>query len=365
MGIRITAPGMLTTVQDLGRFGFMAQGFGPAGAMDSLSLRAANILVGNAPQAPALEFCLSGPTFEVGEQPTGEPLVAAFAGAAFQPTVNGAPVPLGVPILLHPGDMVKSGNATHGIYGYLALRGGVDVPLRFGSYSTSLKYHVGGYEGRALQRDDNLTCGNFAAQDASTRVLPPWLRITSLLATDQNQSRALRVVPHAQESFFTPAGIRTFYDAHYEVTPASDRMGLRLEGPEVESKNGSDIISDGIPLGAIQIPASGKPLIMMADRQTTGGYAKIGVVASADICALAQCPAGQPLHFVRTSVEEAQKTFRQQEDAFCTWANAETSPSQLLDHLQWQAQLRHLDQLEYIGPDHRATIEPYAIRSFN
>lgn len=404
MRLIVKTSGMLATVQDLGRHGFMNQGFGPAGAMDSWSLRAANVLVGNSENAPALEFCLMGPSFCVEETNPDEKLVIAFSGADFQPTINGKPAPLGVVLSIHAGDVVAAGNARVGKYGYFAVRGGIDVPCAFGSAATSLKYHMGGFCGRMLTKNDVLTSGNYEQKDIPDLVLPGWLRINNMLsapadaflgesakrcaeassegnapcntgtahnaaaAESDNDSRSIgavtiRAIPNPQERLFTAKGIETFYGTTYAVTPESDRMGLRLGGAPVESINGSDIISDGIPLGAVQIPASGLPIVMMADRQTTGGYAKIATIATADIARLAQCGPKQSIHFMRTSVQQAQELLRTKEHAFTTWANSTASPQQLLDHLQWQCAQRGLAHLSYRGPVHSASVERYAITS--
>ena len=405
MRLIVKTIGMLATVQDLGRHGFMDQGFGPAGAMDSWSLRAANVLVGNSENAPALEFCLVGPSFCIEETNPGEKLAVAFTGAGFQPTINGEPAPLGVALSLHAGDIVAAGNARAGKYGYLAVRGGIDVPCTFGSAATSLKYHLGGFYGRALTKNDVLTSGNYEQKDMPDLVLPEWLRINNVLgapanaflgeggtscteasgegtaacnagaATDATATQGnnaeqssdgavtIHAIPNPQERLFTAKGIETFYGTPYAVTPESDRMGLRLDGAPVESVNGSDIISDGIPLGAVQIPASGLPIVMMADRQTTGGYAKIATIATADIARLAQCGANQAIRFMRTSVQHAQELLRAKEHAFATWANSTASPQQLLDHLQWQCAQRGLAHLAYHGPAHSASVERYAITS--
>ena len=394
MRLIVKTSGMLATVQDLGRHGFMDQGFGPAGAMDSWSLRAANVLVGNSENAPALEFCLVGPSFCIEETNPDEKLVVAFTGAGFQPTINGEPAPLGVALSLHAGDIVAAGNARAGKYGYLAVRGGIDVPCTFGSAATSLKYHLGGFYGRALTKNDVLTSGNYEQKDMPDLVLPEWLRINNVLgapadaflgegaaacntgaaagatATRDNNAEqssdgavTIHAIPNPQERLFTAKGIETFYGTPYAVTPESDRMGLRLDGAPVESVNGSDIISDGIPLGAVQIPASGLPIVMMADRQTTGGYAKIATIATADIARLAQCGANQAIRFMRTSVQHAQELLRAKEHAFATWANSTASPQQLLDHLQWQCAQRGLAHLAYHGPAHSASVERYAITS--
>ena len=404
MRLIVKTSGMLATVQDSGRHGFMDQGFGPAGAMDSWSLRAANILVGNSENAPALEFCLMGPSFCVEETNPGEKLVVAFAGAGFQPTINGEPAPLGVALSLHAGDIVAAGNAHEGKYGYLAIRGGIDVPCVLGSAATSLKYHMGGFNGRTLTKNDVLTSGNHEQKEIPDLVLPEWLRINNVLsdpadaflgenaeccteassggnvpcntgtahnataAESDNDSRSIdtvtiRAIPNPQERLFTAKGIETFYGTPYAVTPESDRMGLRLGGTPVESINGSDIISNGIPLGAVQIPASGLPIVMMADRQTTGGYAKIATIASADIARLAQCGADQAIRFARTSVQRAQEMLHTKDCAFSTWANSTASPQQFLDHLQWQCAQRGLPHLSYHGPAHSASVERYAITS--
>ena len=405
MRLIVKTSGMLATVQDLGRHGFMDQGFGPAGAMDSWSLRAANVLVGNSENAPALEFCLVGPSFCIEETNPGEKLVIAFTGAGFQPTINGEPAPLGAALRLRTGDIVAAGNARKGKYGYLAIRGGIDVPRVFGSAATSLKYHMGGFCGRTLAKSDALTSGNYDQKDIPDLVLPEWLRINNVLgapadaflgeggtscteesgegaaacntgaATDATVTRdnnaetssdgavTIHAIPNPQERLFAAKGIETFYGTPYAVTPESDRMGLRLGGAPVESINGSDIISDGIPLGAVQIPASGLPIVMMADRQTTGGYAKIATIATADIARLAQCGADQAIRFMRTSVQQAQELLRAKEHAFTTWANSTASPQQLLDHLQWQCAQRGLAHLTYHGPVHSASVERYAITS--
>ena len=405
MRLIVKTSGMLATVQDLGRHGFMDQGFGPAGAMDSWSLRAANVLVGNGENAPALEFCLIGPSFCIEETNPGEKLVIAFAGAGFQPTINGEPAAVGVALSLHAGDIVATGNARKGKYGYLAIRGGIDVPCAFGSAATSLKYHMGGFNGRTLAKDDTLTSGNHAQKDIPDLVLPEWLRINNVLnapadaflgesaeccteasseenapcntgaahnaaaaESDNDPSSSIDAVticaiPNPQERLFTAKGIETFYGTPYVVTPESDRMGLRLGGTPVESINGSDIISDGIPLGAVQIPASGLPIVMMADRQTTGGYAKIATIATADIARLAQCGTDQAIRFARTSVQRAQEMLRTKEYTFTTWTNSTASPQQLLDHLQWQCAQRGLSRLAYHGPVHSASVERYAITS--
>ena len=371
MKLTMKTAGMLASIQDFGRFGYMDQGFGPAGAMDVWSMRAANVLVGNDEHAPVLEFCLVGPSFHVEQTTADEPLVIAFTGADFQPTINGEPAPLGVALALRDGDFVASGNACDGMFGYVAVRGGFDVPLAFGSAATSLKYQVGGYFGRALVKGDVLNRGNSSKQEVRELVLPTWLRMENrfdemnraIKPDDANLDDAviIRAVPVAQEHLFTEKGIQTFYTDPYTVTPESDRMGMRLDGPAIESKAGSDIISDGIPLGAVQIPSSGMPIVMMADRQTKGGYAKIATIASVDIATLAQCRAGQKIRFARIGVEEAQQLLHAKEQVFSEWSRSAATVKEQFDYLQRQCSARGLSHLAWHGPAHTVSVEPYAM----
>lgn len=307
MGVTAIKPGIRTTVQDGGRTGYMGSGFSPSGVMDTRAFSIANLLVDNAPGAPVLEFCLAGPTLRF----TTNTFIA-IAGGDFEPKLDGRPVPMYQAVPVHRGSVLSFGAPRSGMYGYLAVAGGsFDVPEVMGSRSTNLKCGIGGWKGRALATGDYLPFRtrnlDFMANLGSHTVE----RDTAFYGFDQPEV-VLRVVPGPQERMFTDAGTATFYTQPYTTTSKCDRMGFRLDGPEVETVDGSDIISDGIACGAVQVPADGRPIIMLADRQTTGGYAKIGTVCSVDIPKLVQCQPGRTIRFKRVTVQEAQRLYREE-----------------------------------------------------
>lgn len=291
--VHILNPGMLSTIQDLGRFGYMSTGFSPGGAMDGFALQLANILVGNAPGDGAVEMTVMGMTvrFE-------NPCAIALTGANMQPKLNGRPVPMNQTVAVQAGDTLSCGCAQKGMRSYLAVSGGFDLPQVMGSMSTNMKCGLGGFEGRALKKGDILPLRHQITADMiGLHSCSPEAYMDGALT--------LRVVLGPQEDMFTDAGIRTFLSHVYRVSEQSDRMGVRLTGPKIENKKGVDIISDGIATGAVQIPSSGTPIIMMADRQTTGGYAKIATVISADLKRVAQAKPGTALRFRAVTLREA------------------------------------------------------------
>lgn len=306
MGVTVNKPGICTTIQDLGRRGYLGSGFSPSGVMDKRAARIANLLVDNDENAPVLEFCLAGPTLRFTTN-----TCIALTGGNFSPTVDGAAIPMYTAIMVHRGSVLEFGAPKTGVYGYLAIAGGsIAVPKVMGSASTNLKCGIGGWEGRALSAGDYLpfvtknvdfldNLGSHALKDDS-------------FYDFSSDEIVLRVVPGPQEGMFTEQGVNTFFKETYTTTAKCDRMGFRLDGPEIETVNGSDIISDGIALGAVQIPNHGRPIIMLADRQTTGGYAKIGTVASVDIPKLVQCKPGRAIRFEEISVQEAQAACRKE-----------------------------------------------------
>jgi len=299
MGVKIMQPGVLTTVQDAGRFGHQAAGFSVSGPMDTDALYTANILVNNPPDFACLEMVFQGAT-AVFDRKTW----FALTGADMSPTLNGRPVPMYQAIEVKAGDTLACGMAQNGKYTYLAIAGGIDVPVVMDSRSTNLKCKIGGYQGRKLAFGDELplsVTGNFLDNHYRKHLPPPVY----------DDSLELRVVPGPQDGYFSQQGKRDFTTETYTVLPDSDRMGIRLSGKAIESENGVDIISDAIVFGSVQIPASGTPIILMADRQTTGGYAKIGTVISPDLPKLAQCAAGAKVRFRFITVEEANQLYRQ------------------------------------------------------
>ena len=293
---------MLTTVQDLGRYGYERYGVPVSGAMDQFALRAANLLVGNPPHAAALEITLAGPTLRATDK-----CLIAVTGADLSLRVNDWEMPPWMAIFVRQGWTITFGDRKSGCRAYLAVAGGIDVMPIMGSRSTYLSGGFGGVEGRALRQGDVIPVGvvPFHLPERAGRSFP------SNLVPDYSDAPEIHVVLGPQDDYFTDEGMATFLSGEYQVGPTSDRMGYRLQGPEIAHKGRADIISDGIPLGAVQVPANRQPIVMMADRQTTGGYPKIATVISADIPLLAQCLPGQStVRFEAIGVEEAQSRYR-------------------------------------------------------
>ena len=290
-------PGMLTTVQDGGRWGYQGKGMPVAGAMDLPSFRRGNVLVGNDENDGALEVTLLGPTLFVAE---GEGMVAV-TGADLGFQLNGRPAPMWTAVAVGAGDVLSFSGPLSGCRAYLCFSGGVDVPPVMESRSTYTRARVGGFQGRALKKGDLLRCGE---------PLPLWRKCEGLVCPEAlrpaySPDVPLRVVPGPQDDLFTEKGKETFYGSDYAVSNSADRMGYRMDGPEIEHTGAADIISDAIPLGAVQVPGHGQPIVMLADRQTTGGYTKIGVVCSVDIAALSQRLPGQKVRFQKIPLDDA------------------------------------------------------------
>lgn len=305
MSMEILSPGLLSTIQDLGRFGFQSSGFAPSGASDSRSMKRANALVGNDPGEAALEMMLLGVTARFHSDN-----VIALTGADMAPKLNGADVENGAAIRISAGDVLELSGTRDGMGCYLAVSGGFDLPLVMGSRSTGLRFGVGGYEGRRLKRGDILKLR------APLSNLPdlPRRRLISLPVFGKHV--VLRAVPGPQDDMFSEKEMQGFFSRPYSVTNATDRMGIRLEGDPIVPKSSSDIVSDGTVFGAIQVPSGGQPIILMADRQTTGGYAKIATVISADLPRAAQMIPGCTVRFMRVTVEEAQEILAAENKAF-------------------------------------------------
>ena len=297
MSLRILQPGAQTTVQDLGRFGFQQYGVPVAGAMDPRSLRLANLLVDNDPGEAALEITLTGPQIVFDEAN-----YVALTGGDLGALLDGEPMPRYQAVFVGAGQTLRFTGLRNGCRAYLAFAGGLDVPPVMGSRSTYMKAKLGGYKGRTLEAGDEL---KFRAPQPD---LPfPARRKIGIDFTPQKQYD-LRVILGPQDDYFTEAGLETFCREVYTVSAQFDRMGCRLDGTVIEHKNGGDIISDGIAMGAVQVPTAGLPIIMAADRQTTGGYTKIATVISADFRYLGQLKGGDKVHFVPVTIEQAQNS---------------------------------------------------------
>lgn len=293
--IKILDAGLLTTVQDLGRYGFQRYGVSASGVMDEYSAKIANKLVGNKLGEAVLETTLKGVQIEFLQN-----TAVAITGGNCDVTLNGAKIELWQSYLVNKGDILKMGICKSGLRNYLAFAGGIDVPVIMNSKSTNLKAKVGGFNGRKLMTGDVLSVG--------VGSLEAPLTLNKHYIPTYSKDIKVGVILGQQDDHFTEVGIKTFLNETYTVTQESDRMGIRLSsvsGATIEHKNGADIISDGITFGAIQVPGSGQPIVMMADRQTTGGYTKIGNVISSDLAKLAQATPGTKVKFVEYTLEQA------------------------------------------------------------
>ena len=303
--LAVIESGFLTTIQDAGRFGWARFGVPRSGPMDWVALRAANLLVGNLADAAGLEISLTGPVLRADRE-----LLVAICGAEFEVWVGGRPVPTWHAVYVRPGHEIRLGHRLSGARAYLAVAGGMDVPMRLNSRSTYLPGHFGGLEGRGLQVGDHLPLGALQA-DLAVRAGQAWPRPAR---PAYSPSPTVRVVMGPQDDQFAPEGLAAFLSSEYEVTRSSDRMGYRLSGAAIAHLGTAEIVSDGVVMGSVQVPGDGQPIVMMADHQTTGGYPKIATVIRADVPLLAQCLLGDRVRFRAVSVAEARALLA---DAFC------------------------------------------------
>jgi len=315
VAIRVIKPGMLTTIQDAGRWGYQARGVPVAGPMDLVSHRVANALVGNDRSAASLEITLLGPELEFESE-----RVIAVTGADFDLALDGRPARINAPFLVASGSHLQFLARRRGTRAYLAVSGGVATPPVLGSRATHLVSAMGGHEGRALRAGDRLTLGPSVSGSSSLHALESPLVPLATGAT------MLRVLPGPQDDFFTSHALDALQSAPYIVGAQSDRMGFRLDGPRLTHARGADIISDATPLGVLQVPASGLPILLMADRQTTGGYPKIATVISADMSAAGQLGPGDAVSFVACGPRDAMAALIAQERALMALeANGDSS----------------------------------------
>ena len=302
MTILVHSAGFITSVQDAGHFHYEKFGIPCTGPMDRFALYAANRLVGNDAGAAGLEFGVMGPVLVMGDD-----CVIAATGGGFTLLINRQPMPLWMSIRVRRGDTLSFSRTEPGNWGYLAISGGIDSPVLMGSHATYLKGKIGGYGGAALKNGVLLPLyvQPETAYLLAGRFIPPHIRPC------YQSDPVIHVVPGPQEDRFTAAGLETFFSSPYRISPTSDRMGYRLEGPQVEHTRGADMLSDGMAFGSIQVPASGQPIVMMSEHPTTGGYTKIATVISADLPVLAQCiPGSDTIRFTAVTVEEAQQRYR-------------------------------------------------------
>lgn len=292
--IEIISAGMLSTVQDLGRFKVMKNGFTQSGVMDAYSTKIANKLCKNDINAPVIEMTMFGITAKFkGEH------IFAISGGIFDVSLNNKPVRTNKAYIAKDGDILSIKGAKQGLRCYLAVAGGFDVPLFMGSASTNLKINVGGFNGRKLKAGDILKIGKAdKIKNIKKRELPE---------NTYNNPVRVRVVLGPQDDMFSENDLMLFSKQQYTVTSDLDRMGIRLWGIALRGKEKLEIISDAITFGSIQITNSGMPIILMADHQTTGGYAKIATVISADLPKLAQVKPNDKISFEIIDIDTAEK----------------------------------------------------------
>lgn len=297
--LKVIAPGIQTSVQDLGRTGFQHLGVPVSGALDPLALRLANLLAGNAQGEAGLEIMHMGPTLEV----CAESVRVALAGgsAAIEVTGRSRPVPAFHSVRLSRGEQFRVAATGESACAYLAVEGGFDVPEVMGSRSTYVRGGFGGHRGRPLSEGDELPLRMAEAPDRPERMLP-----RAVL----ERPRVIRVTLGPQDDHFTPDAIAALGESEYAVSRATDRMGMRLDGPALAHRDRYNIVSDGIAPGAIQVPGDGMPIILLADRQTTGGYTKIATVISCDLPGLGRLRPGDRIAFEVVGLEEAAKARR-------------------------------------------------------
>ncbi len=302
--LEILSPGLMTTVQDDGRFGYQAYGVSPAGPMDARAFHLADLLAGNAQNTAALELCVTGPEIRVNTNTT-----VALCGADFGMRIDGVPVPSYAGVPVQKGQVISFTPAKRGRYGYLAFWGGILVPEVMGSRATLMKNQLGGLCGRKLAPGDELKLGFGLLAGCALRSLPPEVPAA------KEETVTLRVVRGPQDDMFTKESLRYFFNHGAVVTDACDRQGARLQARPLEFTGAKDIVSDGISFGAIQVPGDGQPILLLSDRQTTGGYAKLGTVITADLGKAGQLMPGQQVRFVEVSPETAELIYLREYEA--------------------------------------------------
>ncbi len=296
--LTVVRPGMLTTVQDTGRWGHQGSGVPVAGPMDQSSHRFANRLAGNPDDVATVEVTLMGPEFTADDAVT-----CAVAGAEFDVLVNGIAADTARPFSVPAGGRLRFGARRCGARAYLAVSGGFDVEPVFGSRATSVVSAMGPFGGRPLKAGDRLPVGDVRGARPPAGAPLPLPR----------GGAQVRVIAGPHDAMFTRQAIDALLHGRYTVTPQSNRMGYRLDGPALTHAGGVDILSDATPFGSIQVPASRQPILLMADRQTTGGYPKIATVITADLPLAGQLAPGDWMEFVRCSRADAVAALEQQE----------------------------------------------------
>nr|WP_295970281.1 biotin-dependent carboxyltransferase family protein [uncultured Bacillus sp.] len=317
--ITIIKPGLLSSIQDLGRFGLQKYGVISSGAMDVFSHRVANLLTGNDENTPTIEMTLLGPVVLFHKD-----ALIAICGGEFTPSINGHPIPTWKPVLVKKGTILHCGRASQGCRAYLAVSGGLSVPILLNSRSTYLRANIGGFHGRALQAGDEIP---FRLESGQAKILMKrlysrmkgrpfaeanWYVSPNLIPTMQAEP-IIRAMIGRQYHLFTPDSQEGFFQQSFTVTAQSDRMGYRLIGTPLSLKKPEEMLSAAVAFGTIQVPSDGNPIVLLADRQTTGGYPIMAQIASIDFSIMAQARPGDRIHFRKITHEDAQRLYIKKE----------------------------------------------------
>lgn len=307
--LKIIKNGLQTSIQDLGRIGFQKYGVIASGAMDTYSHRVANLLVGNKENEATIEITLIGPVIHFEED-----AFIALCGGDLSPAINGQPIHMWQTTAVPKDSVLSFGAPRSGCRAYLAIAGGIDVPHIMGSKSTYLRAAIGGFQGRTLQAGDFIKAGPISRERSSSLLeaiisKPVW----RIQAPSYFDEPVVHMMPGRQFELFDDNSKKRIFTESFVVSSHSDRMGYRLEGSPLALAEPKELISEAVAFGSIQVPSDGNPIVLLADRQTTGGYPKIGQVASADLPLIAQLKAGDRIRFKEISLEEAQRLYLEQE----------------------------------------------------
>ena len=316
MQIKVARPGLLTTIQDLGRRGYQKYGIIASGAMDNWALRIGNAVVGNKPEEAGLEITMSGPVLEL---PAG--LFFSLTGGDLKAEIEGIAVPMWRPIHIKKKCQLRFGRPILGCRSYMTVSGGFDVAKVMGSKSTYLRAALGGFQGRSLQKDDILPIGTSLIREGKWRErnvffsAPCWY-VPQYYVPSSKETVTLRYTLGGQWSAFSKRSQQDFSAAVFSLSNQSDRMGYRLSGPKLMLKDSLEMISEAVAFGSVQVPPDGNPIILMADRQTAGGYPKIGQIILADLPKTGQLAPGSKVCFSEVSLQEAEILYLEQEKKY-------------------------------------------------
>lgn len=319
MSVKVIKPGMLTTFQDMGRVGYQHLGVPVAGAMDARAHRLANLLAGNAEDVATMEITVAGPTLHF-----DQPACIAICGADLSPHVGNKTIPMHRPIIIKSGSELSFGARRHGARAYLAVFGGFKIHKVLGSESTYVRSGMGGWHGRALRKDDLIDLNaSLQASGLASLSRKLWdIEVYLPAALASTPRKTVRIIKGAQWKAFSPESCAAMITQPFRISPDSERMGYRLQGPTINLSEPRQMISEATSFGTIQVPSGGQPIVLMADRQTTGGYPKIAHVAAVDLPLLAQMLPGDSVRFEPVSLEQAQLLDQKRERAFEALAQA-------------------------------------------